>query len=459
MKLRWVGWLSPIIGLAAAVALIQPGCTDNSCTPSSGDNNTPGPAFECAAGEVCYLGQCIKTCSAGAELVERCASDNDCSGSRPSCVRNFCSSCSDDEACVPTLNICQPVSEVILPDAIDRPDLPQTVPRPLDAGFAPGGIARPGGDAGVAEQPEDSEVTRAAFVDIGRQVNLRSDPATESPVASVRVFDTAIGAGNGLKWRVELDPPQVEVAFLDPSEPGAPQNTIDEFCELRMLQTATGTTGATATPADLGTIRVLNSADFPDSITPQLTARFSANSYVLDEAPTDPSFLRFSVVEPTAPQFILVTGPTVSGVVARAWPEGSDFGHHVPFELIPTDATRTAMQAGFQVADPATEDLAFRYDRIETGNDGFEAVYVRITGEQTELFCEQREGPGLGGAIFVRAAILDAFRLAEGLNGPQTYNLYFERASRELLQPVGAPGQLVLVSIRVRHTLRTTVTF
>ncbi len=448
--------------LLAAVALAYSGCSDKTCTPSNGDNSTPGPAFECAAGEVCYLGRCITTCSAGAELVEPCGSDNDCTGARPNCIRGFCSSCEGSDTCVPALNICRSVTEVVFPDPIDRPPEPPDVPRPLDAGFEPGGVARPLRDAGVVEQPEDRAVTRIAYVDLGRQRDYRVTPPVDSSVAEVRAFDTAIGTGPGLKWRADVDPPRVEAEFPDPAEdPDAPANVVDEFCELRQLLTVTGTAGQTATPADFGAIRMVNPTNFPGSIEPELIATFDIDlgRYQVTPQPIPTAFLTYSVSEPVVPRFVLVSGTPLPGVIALGWPETLDDGHHVPFELRPSAATEAALQAGFQVANPANQDLTFRYDRIESGNDGFEAVFVRVTGQRTELFCEQQEGLGLGGDMRVRAAILNAFRQAEGITSPRTYDLYFERASRELLQPAAADDQLVLVTVRIRHSLRARLTF
>src|SRR5688500_8603018 len=94
---------------ALPVLLIQPGCSPGACTQSLLDPNQPSPALECAAGLLCYQGQCIKACSAGQEGAQECGGDGDCDGSRPNCIDGFCSACDDGEYCVPTLNICQPI--------------------------------------------------------------------------------------------------------------------------------------------------------------------------------------------------------------------------------------------------------------------------------------------------------------------------------------------------------------
>lgn len=455
---RWsVAALVAAVGATLAVA--QPGCTEDVCSPSDGDNSTPGPAFECATGEVCYLGRCLSTCNAGAELAEQCTSDSDCGGARPNCVRTFCSACVDVETCVPTLDVCRPVTEVSLPELRTRPDLPPAVDRPLDAGFTPGGVLRPNRDAGVAVQPVDREVTRAALIDLGREVDYTRRPPVEEPIAQIRSFDTAIGAGAGLTWRVDVDPPRVQVEF-DPQAPDAPPIVAEGFCELRQLQTITTTT-STPTPSSIGKISMVNPADFPGSISPELSGSFvrSLDGYEITPAPPGPSFLTFSVEDPVEPHFVFVSGLRESNIVDDEWPQTADFGHHIPFELVPLPATRDELQAGFQVANPADQDLVFLYNRIETGNDSFEAVFIRVSGERTELFCEQLEGPNDGGLITIRASLLDAFRIAEGLTTPRTYDLYFERASRELLNPPAAPGQVVLITVRIRHSLRTTIRF
>ena len=466
---RWP-WLGAplLIAVAAAFFVGQPACTENSCTPSNGDDTEPGPAFECSAGEVCYLGKCLDTCSAGAELSEVCTSDDDCSGARPNCVRARCSACSELETCVPTLNVCQPVSDVIPPEELTRPESgPQAVPRPLDAGFEPGGIRRPLRDAGVAEQPQDREVTRVALIELGREIDYGMSPPVEIPVTIVRSFNTQINAGTGLKWRLDATPPRVEEDFPDPAvDPTAPPGTVDDFCRVRKLEPGVGMAGETPTPASLGDILMSNPTDFPNSITPELIARWNGtnNRYDITPGALTPSFLTFSTTAPpppdtNGPHFVFVSGGSVNSVVSASWPQTSDFGHHVPFELVPTDGTRDAMLAQYQVANPAAQDLAFRYDRIESGNDSFESVLVRVIGSRTELVCDQQEGADRGGDIRVRAGILNAFRAAEGITAATTYPLYFERASRKLLQPSSPEDQLVLITVRIRHSHRTSITF
>ena len=439
------------------LASLQPACSEKTCTPSNGDNTQAGPAFECSAGEICYLGKCFTTCNAGAELADRCSSDDDCSGARPNCVRGTCSSCFELQTCVPTLNICQPVAEVDIPERRERPDQPQPVPRPLDAGFVSGGIKKPEPDAGVAEQPVDREVTRAVLVDIARQFNFSPLPAREIPIVAIRSYNTAIGAGNGLTWRVEFDPPRVEIPYPDPAEdPNAPTDTVAGPCELRRLVERTGPLGAPQ-PANIGDITLANPAAFPNSITPELTANFNGPGYSVTPTVTA-NFLRFSVSEPTEAHFVLVSGEPLDGIT-EAWPEVAGSGHHVPFELLPSPQTETNLRNGYRVANPANEDLVFRYTRIENDNDIFEAVFVRITGRTTELFCIQREGAGFGGELRVNASILNAFRREEGLTGQQPYDLFFERASREVIQPPAPEDSLVLITVRVRHSLRARILF
>ncbi len=452
--IKWLGWLgAPVALVGLAIAIAQPGCADNSCTPSDGDNTSPGPAFECSAREVCYLGVCRATCSAGGE----CTNDDDCGGARPNCVAGFCSSCQANETCVPTLNICQPVGEVERPSELDRPvDGPRSVPRPLDAGFTPGGVVRPERDAGNAEQPQNQPVTVAAVVDLGREFDYTLASPGERAITIVRAFDTASDTRAGLKWRADVLPPRIEEPF-SPEELEPTTNPIDEFCEVRKLAQPQ----SAPAPTNLGEIRMVNPADFQGSIDPELTARYdvASSAYVVTPGPLPPEFLTFSVSVPTDPHFVFVSGSALPGVVERGWPETVDFGHHVPFELVPSAATRERLAAGYEVAEAADQDLIFRYDRIETGNDGFEAVFVRVEGARSEIFCEQREGPGLGGELRVRAAILDAFRDAEDLAQTATYELFFERASRERLQPASPEGELVLVTIRIRHSLKTSIVF
>ncbi len=441
-----------VVGLATA-----PGCKAAPC--STTEPNSPSSALECPAGQLCYLGACVRSCSAGQERVQECDSDSDCGGALPHCVNEFCSACEGFETCVPELNLCQSVPDVEYPDPVDAPPMFMRPPYPLDGGAAQldgsvytfPGIKRnrDGGFDGPIVEPE---VTVAGFWDIYEEDDLRGGSTVRTSSSTLRVFDVS-GVDRGLDWRADLAPPRI-AAPID-------TDTVVESCVVR---TVTSTPAVIGRPqVDLGTIMVTD-YDTYDGIRDDLSAQYDEDlgRYVVTRVMNVPGrLLNHSVLaDPVQPLFVTITA-NGSDYTDGPWPDwepGVFRGFHVPYELTPRGDTNALLNAPIDVMRPAQQDLTFTWDYVASGNDNFERVNVRIVGNQSELICSDSEGQQGNAVIAVRTGALDAFIDREG-GGPATYRLVFERASAQSPLVVGAEGELIQFSLRLRHSIVQTIRF
>jgi hypothetical protein len=445
-------------GVLLAASLLQPACKAQQCTPSALTPNEPTPALECAAGQLCYQGQCIRACNAGQEGAAVCASGGECDGARPNCVEfstgdSFCSACEQGEFCVQTLNICQPINEVVVPPEPMKPapGAPKP-PAPLDAGVINPGLKLTE-DGGVNVIPPDRVITQVGLIDVARIDDFSAGPnAVVTSRAVTRMFDVedASMGRTALDWEVD--------AWDDLGAPSPPAIRtvlqINQECTLFGLDTSTSS--ATA-GANFGSIVLDNHADFPMSIA-RTTITYLGPDYV---EPVVPAAL-YTFSDSTTGHFIVATsmgGPPTDG----NWPEPTSNGHHIPFALITAPETLMAIQNGFTVMRSATDDLLVRWDPIKSGSVPGEKVVLRFRGTNAVVRCDQVEGPQSLGTIEVRAQILQDFITAEGIGGGTTIPVYMERAFEERLdiRPAVIPGSMteppetyvIDVSIRVRHTL------
>ena len=458
------------IGLFSLVAAaLFGGCTAKPCSSTSLNANEPSPALECPSGELCYQGACILGCSAGQERAEKCGSNSDCTSARPNCVDGFCSACNQGELCIPTLNICEQVVQVPLPDQATKPQMPNTLPGPLDAGPLDGGSFLDGGlsrafDAGVAAPPPEAEVTHVGLIDLAQVEDYRGGaPAVRRLSVLINAWDVR-GYGRGIKWRADFEPPVIQCQDDDEDRDGCGQLDSFEFeqCVIRPLRSVTSSAAAGPTPADLGDVRVDSHPDFPMSINAVVTAAFDPGlpgyrlSPPVNALPAD--LLVFSVV-PFENHYLSASSTGDPLVTAGSWPAvvgGAFVGHHVPYRLEPSQGTLTLLGSAPAVADPASQDVFFQWDRIDTGDDAFERVVVRMLGASHELFCDASEGQNGEDTLELPAVTLNEWRAREG---PGTYRLDFERDSAQRLPINGQTGVLPDVTVRVRHTLVTELRF
>ena len=453
-------WVS--LGVLLLVAASKYGCTEP-CSPTSLDDDVPSPAIECAAGQLCYQGSCIDSCNAGQERSEDCNVDDDCPSARPICNRSFCSACDEGQTCVPTLNLCRVVNLRPTPEPPPMPTISN--PKfPIDAGPLDGSAIDPGlsleYDAGVANQPNDVEVTHVIFVDIAQYERHLDGVVTQGSLATVRAFAVA-GNGVNLRWRSEFAPPLIECQDDDDNDDGCGtrQTLASDECIIQPLRTAT-IAASLPTPIDLGDVRIEDTPNQPNSIATPIELSFQTNmgSYEVERPNPLPDNLLVYSQLPSDQNYILVSGDGLSGLLSL-WPigENAERGHHVPFRLVPSAATlQNNLERRPVITNPPNDNLLFQWTRIDSGTDTFEFVYVRITGNEHELSCLAVEGQNGTDSIEIAAGLLAAFR---SLEGPGDYPLDFERSNRVQLLVNSGENALVEPSVRVRHTFQSEITF
>ena len=452
-------------GLSMAVIMAQPACSPRACNQNTLNPNVPSQTLECPGGQVCYLGQCIRSCSAGQERAVACSSDDDCDAARPNCVgvdnASFCSSCEQGELCVPTLNICRSVEAYELPDTPPPPPPNQTrPPGPLDGGT--GGLD--GGlqlkrDAGMVAPPPNQEVTYSGLIDVAQIVDLR--PGALSPTSSIAVV-VHNTAGNGLDvdWRLDNGAPKIATieneigqctlsSLALPAAP-VPQSNIGNI-QISNIQASA--CDVEVTPIDIEACAITRTIDAAyDMMNGSYQLTFTPNS-----RPNE--LLIFSAL-PARVHFIAARGAGTDGVTTGGWPDpplAADDGYHVPFELVPLAETSQLLNQGIQVdAAPTPADLTLLFTPLRTGVVAGEQVALRLIGDSTEIFCGQIEGPGVAGVITVPGTMLATFRARETRT---SFPLSFERVSAQLIPIVPAEGEFVEMEIRVRHAIMSTVQF
>lgn len=449
-------WALAVAALAAG--LFGLGCTAE-CTVREDDGALPAPAFECPAGQLCYRGRCHPSCNAGREGVQRCDRDDDCAAPRPFCNLDtgFCSGCSDGESCVPTLNICRPVSAPPRVPTPERPEDNDFVPDgPLDASLPDGsGLVRfPDVGAPVALEA----ATIAVHFEFARESSIPDELACAAPPppaeiaraqVSVRAWDVAdVDRPPDASWRADLAPVATEAL--------AAPDLRDGQCEVRRIDTAT-----TASPTDLGEIAFENTGD-ELRVLDDWTARFIEGAYALrvDDEPADP--LAFVA----NPRFAEEVGQLQIFGFGRSGVTNGSFGAQLdlPFEFEPNCATLEALRDGLVVPPAPRADLVFGWRDPLNGTTG-QVVYVRIDGSAFghELVCEDSEASGAS-AIVVSAALLSRFRQlldAAGAFSGGDRELRVELGRRNLrrLQIDPAPSQLIFATADVGLRFVDTVRF
>lgn len=453
-----------------------PGCGAQPCT--SNTPNLPSTSLECPAGELCYLGECFRSCSAGQELAQECTTDDDCDTARPNCIAaddkgRFCSACEGFEVCVPTLNICRDVSPVEYPET-PPPVMPSMIPYPLDGGFEEldGGVVQFGGikrrrDGGVVGPQEPEEFTIAGFWDVYEEVDLRGGQRVETSGNTLRVFDVS-GVGRGIKWRADFPIARVEQTLRSDELNMLPEDDPNRIyfldqCTVRDL-VPTSSVVASRPQKDIGDMLLDDLRETEDAMRGTLRGTYDMGQglYLTQrELVLDGRILNFSRTDPFETLFVTLSGNGADETTDGPWPDWdpSEFrGFHVPFELIPSMNTMDLIDGRVNVTMPATADLDFTWNYVQTGADNKERVIARISGNRTELFCSDTEGSMGVGRVVIRAAALDEFIRREG-NAPGTYELVFERASVQAPLIIGVNGELIDFSVRIRHSFVQAIQF
>ncbi|MBK6687326.1 MAG: hypothetical protein IPG45_22845 [Deltaproteobacteria bacterium] len=446
--------------------MLQPGCSSDACV-GSGDRDVPSATLECPAGELCYHGQCLRGCNAGQARLS-CSTSDECDASRPNCINDriagglFCSVCDDGQACVPSLNVCQPLAEAVIPEEPNRPRPEDPKPiYPLDASFTPTGL-RPTKDAGPPPVAPSVPYTHAVFVDVAQELDKR--PTNPINRGSIRVRGIDLRPSDKLDGRWRLDHPNV---LWEPKTTTG-TNSID-YCTFRRLQRP----DVIVAPANIGKIRLDSDTDISvASINGDYEASFNNGGY--DVTRVDTMVPTMTLANPLInlsvpdgqPYQLILSAASQTEVTPAGWPSSGESKFFIPYELVPIESGSVNLSA--VVVVPATpEDLVFRWVPVRTGVDVNLRVGVRVYAGDAEITCEVRESiPPVGSDPTLEPIITDVLTLPGSLlsslratAGPGDYPIYFERRRRALVYVPGivdANGNVVTAITAeawVRHSL------
>lgn len=420
------------VRLFVALAALLAACSPKPCTETSVTPGTPSPSIECPSGQLCYQGQCLHACNAGAERATPCSSSADCTEStRPRCVSSFCSSCEEGESCIPDLNVCRSVIDIPTPPDPTPSNFPAP-PLPLDGGTIDGSSFA--SDAGEPEPPPPQAVTHQGMI------------------ALEEVVDFAQGSTEQARVRISFS--DLRRATL--TQEGGSTSPIGQ-CEIEILPIYAP--GAAPSPADIGSIQVESHSIAPGSVSTRVDAQFDRTSgrYENTPAPLPEPLLVLSIPAPLGGHFATLSSRGLD-MVTDAWPDrGGDLPYHIPYRLRPDPATTALMSQTIRINAPPTDpqDLTFGWELI-SALDAIrgEKVVVEIFGAAHTLHCELDETvPGTPiGQILVPSALLIEFILRENIprGGGTIVPFALERVFEQLL-PI--PGDAAAMTV-VRGTIR-----
>lgn len=421
--------LLALTGLSAvAITTVQHGCGAEPCTPDR-DSRKPRATVECPTGSLCYLGECVPACNAGAERFTMCTSDSDCSDSvRDRCVNGYCSACPADRTCVPALNLCRPLIETTPDGGLYDAGRP-AARTPLDGGGIDGSVFV--NDGGPEEEtPNQVPPSHVGQIDIAEIIRQ----GRRSSTISVYVYDVRnSGYTRSATVNVELNP---------------------QRCEVLTNEVFTG-----ARQASIGDIRI-EGVD-TRGLNGTYTAAFANGGYEVTPRVLLPLLVFSSTTPRSTLSYVDVFSSGQQGVTTGSWPPEPRDSRHVPYELKPGTATLNMLSAGITVQRPPMDRLIFTWAR-PSGDTTFtgDQLVVRVKGPTHELRCEADEFPG---KIEVTPTILQAFIDRNGgIPAGTTLDLVFERAFSTRVQvPTDVAGARVRValSLRIRHSYVTPIRF
>lgn len=412
----------------------------------------PSPSIQCAAADVCYLGQCAHICTAGQEQVDPCSSDVDCEAPRNKCVDGYCSACELGESCISGLDICQSVTDIEIPPAPDAsPDPSRRPPLPVDGGSLDDGLVRTR-DAGVVVI-EDRPVSYLLHAELGLVENHLSNVTTSTAVVSAH---DVRGNPAGLEWIVIEGHPLVETRT----------GTASEGCELLELVEPSIETA----PVDFGPVAMSAGGTVNDAGVlinglnglQEVRGVWSMGGYAIIPNPLPNPLLNLSELSTGESYFLGVTGEGQTGITDRSWPSDGDESIHVPYRLElepPTEALISSVQ---KIGLPPLVDLDLRWIRIGTGVVAGEAIEIRIEGQRHRIRCRETEGPTASNIVRIKAGLLEQFARVEGGQSGDRFPLIIERRNAVQFQADPPPAEetdggtatelRLEVTARIRHT-------
>ena len=421
-----------------AVMSLALGCKSEVCNTEGIDETRPTRDVSCPNGTVCYGGECIAACNAGSERFVRCETANECSnGARPFCVNGFCSACEEETYCVPSLNICAPVTlssnEFGEPSDKETP----TANTPLDAGPVDGAMFSD--DAGIIA-PVGREPTHKASLSITqRTIYQQGNVISDS--------DLAIQVKN------------IENARIVQSATVAPSFVATDFsCDITTLERLVGT----SSPADIGRIGVGNRADATGFVGDDtaFVGEFFAGVYQTLPPIIPPQLLNFSTMNPEVLSYLVFTVEGNPELGLSMFPISGDALLHVPYELFPGQNTEidtsANLRTGFQssLAEPQKITLLWNAARNITGS----RILVRLVGARTQIKCIATEQSQ---RIEIVSRLLEAFAQEESVTPGARFPLYLERSYARIIEvPVEAGFDTIVdFKVDVSHRHESTLQF
>lgn len=395
------------VGVIGSTAAVAPGCASAECQ-SPVNVTRPANVLECPSGTLCYQGACLRSCASGAENVEKCDTDDDCSTSvRPNCVDRRCSSCETGERCIPALDICSAIrgNEDNTPPVFDAGTTPAI--NPLDGGRIDG--SQLGFDATVDVIPEAREVTHLLTIDVYQRTNLISGTSTAAILVDVRdVRGTGYVASTTVAPPIFGDGDECAVSYNDQFPLGDP------------------------THVDLGTIQL--QADTGDlerenGLIGTFVATYAAGRYTIAPPLASPNVLVFSTR--SAVRGTEITGEGRMGLTNGRWPVGSDAPEVITPDIFePSVASRTALTN----LDLRAPDAFFQLNW--TKGLPLQGLGVRVVLTARNALCTLRCTSDESDAqLRVTARTLETFRNAPCNAAGTTLPIYFERSGGATLLP------------------------
>lgn len=423
-------------------------CSDECSVPEAEVGN-PFPSFECGAGELCYLGTCLDACLAGLERTEECQRASDCDAARPFCVDDFCSACESGFSCVPSLNLCRPITPVPELATPQRPSNPEDrPPGPLDASLPDQGLSRYP-DLGF-DEVDEREVTWAVNFYLARETTFSGGTQTSTSIVRVDAWDTE-GTGPGRRWRPEFEPPRIETIARD--EEGIELRDLN--CEIRVLNTPT----VAISRGDFGSVSYEDDTDDDRYLFTDYDLNFGAGTYrATPRGPTNPETFRSSIPLIDIQGQVALSGSGAGGVTLGPYSRTQ----HIPFRFELNEATIVEMRTGYVLPEDVGRDLVFGWrDPLVQGTLGGEVVFVQIDASDAddphELTCQDGEGSDSTGSIVIRLGLLREFRRRVGSG--REFPVRVGRRNTLELSIAPAPDERIQAVTTVSQHFRSTLRF
>jgi hypothetical protein len=401
---RWALLVSSGLACGALTVLVasSPGCSSAPCTTraSSFLGGVPADALECPANTVCYEGACVPSCTSGAERVEVCKTDDDCTnGARPTCVSGFCSACAQGERCLPKLDVCarlraDPNADggSLIADANNV-----TAQSPLDGGGVDGQVLT---------------------FDGGVQITVPDEFTSHVGQLSLRELERPRGAAATVESRAELVALDVQTSSIADGAVVLSTELPSQSCEVRAYDAYPL---GPPTPANIGEVRIApctQACDVSDAEGGLTVAyRFTWRDGVYEIEPSGAP--RLTASSPDLIRRFTVEGAGAMPITNGAWPTPV-VRIQTPIALTLAQSTQAIFAADVRAETLARDGLNVAWDRaIDLGGVARVNTVVSLTVEPP---------PGAPRSHFLRCRSDSREELAALRVSPMLFQRLFEAA-------------------------------